>query len=170
MTPFELTIVLSREPTWGTRYELDFGRILSDSSADGRSADDAKAGSDDDERDPDAPSFSLLTGKYRTVTRYHGTFISTSLPYTEAYLLSDMDTTRDDEASQELVVRSEGTVATLKDSAAGAFLQTRHWKGLEVRSGMDAPSVLEQGRGGIARGYGELPEDGKEERAASAHS
>lgn len=76
-------------------------------------------------------------------------------------ILADTETAPVDEASQELVLRAEGTVATLKDSAAGAFLQTRHWKGLEVRSGLDAPSVLEQGRGGIARGYGERSEIGE---------
>lgn len=33
------------------------------------------------------------------------------------------------------------------------FLQTRTFKGLEQRLGQDAPSVLEEGRSGIARGY-----------------
>ena len=91
----------------------------------------------------------------------HATTVRSSLHLcfrTEAHASPDTETAPDDEASQELVVRSEGTVATLKDGTAGAFLQTRHWKGLEVRSGMDAPSVLEQGRGGIARGYGERAE------------
>lgn len=43
----------------------------------------------------------------------------------------------------------------MPDSAAGQFLQERSWKGLETRLGEDAPSVLEQGRSGIARGYGD---------------
>jgi diphthamide biosynthesis protein 2 len=33
------------------------------------------------------------------------------------------------------------------------FLKQRTFKGLEQRLGEDAPSVLEQGRSGIARGY-----------------
>ncbi|VDB98256.1 unnamed protein product [Peniophora sp. CBMAI 1063] len=131
VTPYELTIALAREPSWGTRYELDFGRILSDSPGATEPAETGSSSADEEERDPDAPSFSLVTGKYRTATRYH-----------------DTEAAHVDEASQELVLRSEGTVATLKDSAAGAFLQRRHWKGLEVRSGMDALSVLEQGREG----------------------
>lgn len=36
---------------------------------------------------------------------------------------------------------------------SGQFLQTRTYQGLEARVGEDTPSVLEQGRSGIARGY-----------------
>lgn len=35
----------------------------------------------------------------------------------------------------------------------GQFLQQRTYQGLEMHIGEDAPSVLEQGRSGIARGY-----------------
>lgn len=70
ITPYELTIALAREPTWGTRYELDFGRILSDSSVSAKAEEKAETG--EEEHDPDAPNFSLVTGKYRTATRYHG--------------------------------------------------------------------------------------------------
>lgn len=119
--------------------------------------------SDEEERDPDAPSFSLVTGKYRTVTRYHGKSLDNTVRDASAESSADTEAApSEEETTQDLVLRSEGTVATLKDSAAGAFLQTRHWKGLEVRSGLDAPSVLEQGRGGIARGYGERSAIGEE--------
>jgi diphthamide biosynthesis protein 2 len=37
----------------------------------------------------------------------------------------------------------------------GEFLLQRSWQGLERRLGQDAPSLLEQGRSGIASGYGE---------------
>lgn len=33
------------------------------------------------------------------------------------------------------------------------YLQSRSFRGLEARVGEDAPSMLEQGRSGIARGY-----------------
>jgi diphthamide biosynthesis protein 2 len=69
-----------------------------------------------------------------------------------------------------VVRRNQDTaLATLADSAAGMFtvfyflfilmcfqgqfLQGRDYKGLEARIGEDAPSVLEQGRSGIAKGY-----------------
>lgn len=35
----------------------------------------------------------------------------------------------------------------------GQFLQQRTYQGLDMRLGEDSPSVLEQGRSGIARGY-----------------
>jgi hypothetical protein len=38
---------------------------------------------------------------------------------------------------------------------AADFLHERSWQGLDQRLGQDAPSMLEQGRSGIARGYGE---------------
>jgi hypothetical protein len=40
-------------------------------------------------------------------------------------------------------------------SHKGEFLQSRTFRGLETRTGLDPPSVLEQGRSGIARGYGD---------------
>jgi len=38
-------------------------------------------------------------------------------------------------------------------SCKGEFLQSRTFRGLEARAGLDPPSVLQQGRSGIARGY-----------------
>lgn len=40
----------------------------------------------------------------------------------------------------------------------GVYLNSRHFKGLEQRYGMDEPAPLEEGRSGIARGYGEEKE------------
>jgi diphthamide biosynthesis protein 2 len=41
----------------------------------------------------------------------------------------------------------------LTKSVAAQFLSERAYRGLDLRLGEDAPSVLEQGRSGIARGY-----------------
>jgi hypothetical protein len=38
-------------------------------------------------------------------------------------------------------------------SHKGEFLQSRTFRGLETRAGLDPPNVLQQGRSGIARGY-----------------
>ena len=59
--------------------------------------------------------------------------------------------------SSAIVVRNrDGTLAKLSESsAAGQFLQSRSYRGLDARVGVDAPSVLEQGRSGIAKGYQE---------------
>ncbi|KAI0052230.1 diphthamide biosynthesis protein [Auriscalpium vulgare] len=131
VTPFELQIALQPEPVWTGEYILDFEKIL---------AQDATASSTPG-RDLDEPTFSLVTGKYRHAKRYGGV---------------DMPSNPDPNQTSAVILRDQnGTVATLKDSAAGEFLQSRTFQGLETRIGLDAPSVLEQGRSGIARGYGE---------------
>ena len=43
--------------------------------------------------------------------------------------------------------------------ATGQFLQERTFRGLEQKLGEHSPSILEQGRSGVAKGYGELDED-----------
>jgi hypothetical protein len=76
--------------------------------------------------------------------------------------------------SAVILRNQDNTVSRLSDSAAGEatdseatllftagnlhqsigqFLQERSYQGLEARVGQDAPSLLEQGRSGIARGY-----------------
>lgn len=76
--------------------------------------------------------------------------------------------------SSALTLRNQDTtVARFMDSAGGndllviqcneslptrvgQFLQSRTYQGLDPRLGLDKPSPMEQGRSGIARGYGEL--------------
>jgi diphthamide biosynthesis protein 2 len=53
------------------------------------------------------------------------------------------------------MIRNQDNALALADSAASDFLQNRSWKGLERRLGEDPPTRLEQGRSGIARGYGD---------------
>lgn len=38
-------------------------------------------------------------------------------------------------------------------------MSNRTYQGLEPRYGMDAPAVVEEGRSGIARGYGDEKEE-----------
>lgn len=55
---------------------------------------------------------------------------------------------------QALAIRNqESALSTALSSAGGEFLATRMYKGLDPRYGQDAPSVIEQGRSGIARQY-----------------
>ncbi|KAI0315496.1 putative diphthamide synthesis protein-domain-containing protein [Amylostereum chailletii] len=134
VTPYELQIALAPTPTWTGAYILDFEQLLS-SSPGVKEETDEQNGDDD----PHRPIFSLVTGKYRHARRYG----EESTP----------EESEQGASSTDVILRQDGTVATLKDSAAGEFLQTRTFKGLEMRAGQDAPSVLEQGRSGIARGY-----------------
>jgi len=134
VTPFELQLALRPSPTWTGEYVLDFDEVLTRGSP--RSSPD----NEDEESDPDRPLFSLVTGRYRHAKRYG----------------EDDRTPAPTSSPSDLIIRDQdGTVATLKDSAAGEFLQSRTFRGLEARAGLDPPSILQQGRSGIARGYGD---------------
>ncbi|KAH9975018.1 putative diphthamide synthesis protein-domain-containing protein [Lactifluus volemus] len=137
VTPFELQLALQPAPTWTGEYVLDFDEVLTR----GPPKPSSDEVSDEDEDDSERPVFSLATGKYRHPKRY-GEDNSTPAPISSS--------------SSALMLRDQdGTVAVLKDSAAGEFLQSRTFRGLETRAGLDPPSLLQQGRIGIARGYGD---------------
>jgi diphthamide biosynthesis protein 2 len=151
---------------------LDFDEVLARGAS--------KPSSDQDEEgDPDRPIFSLLTGKYRHAKRYGGGELLRHL-FIRSSLFIGRNTTTENHpvpapppSSSALVLRDQdSTIATLKDTAAGVlfslcatyqttesssrkgeFLQSRTFRGLETRTGLDPPSVLQQGRSGIARGY-----------------
>ncbi|CAA7263747.1 unnamed protein product [Cyclocybe aegerita] len=139
ITPYELEIALQAEQSWTGRYVLDFGKILANDSSEADKANGHQEnGKEDDSDDSDQPVFSLITGTYRHAKRYG----------------PGRETTPVETGSSAVVLRNQdSTVARLDDSAAGQFLQQRTYRGLEVRMNEDAPSVLEQGRSGIARGY-----------------
>ncbi|KAI9451826.1 diphthamide biosynthesis protein [Lactarius psammicola] len=137
VTPFELQLALQPSPTWTGEYVLDFDQVLAREPPKHSSPDVEE---DDEDDDPDRPVFSLVTGKYRHAKRYGAT--------------EDDPTPAQDPSSSALILRDQdGTVSTLRDSAAGEFLQSRTFRGLETRAGLDPPSILQQGRSGIARGY-----------------
>ncbi|GAA5906828.1 hypothetical protein JCM5296_001952 [Sporobolomyces johnsonii] len=158
VTPFELELALTSK-AWTGQYVLDFGELLSSSTfgqdqgtvaGDEAVVEDAQADGDDDE---EAPVFSAVTGKYRHPKRYYQNGVKDA----------------DDLAAQAsaLAIRdTNSAVARVLGSAAGEYMSTRTYKGLEPRYGEDTPAVLEMGReGGIARGYGyERKEDGDEQQ------
>jgi hypothetical protein len=109
----------------------------------------------DPEEDQDQPTFSTVTGKYIYRKRFGTTSSSTTTTTTSSS--KDKDKDRDGGA---LIPRST-TDALLKSTtsnhAAAHFLQTRTFQGLDPRMGQDEPGVLEMGREGVARGYGNEP-------------
>ncbi|KAF9467555.1 putative diphthamide synthesis protein-domain-containing protein [Collybia nuda] len=136
VTPYELEIALQAEQSWTGRYVLSFEQLLVESGQK-PSHDNAPSQEEQEEVDPDQPIFSLVTGTYRHAKRYGG----------------DPSLEGPKNNSSAIVLRNQDNVVALKDSAAGEFLLARTYQGLEARIGEDAPSVLEQGRSGIARGY-----------------
>ncbi|KAJ7605240.1 putative diphthamide synthesis protein-domain-containing protein [Mycena polygramma] len=138
ITPFELEVALQAEQSWTGRYVLDFERLLAESAV----ADPDEPSEPPDSDDPDEPVFSLITGTYRHAKRFGG-----SAKGKEPLPLPDVP------SSSDVILRNQDTAVALADSAAAHFFHERSFRGLEARVGEDAPSVLEQGRSGIARGY-----------------
>ncbi|TFK94479.1 diphthamide biosynthesis protein [Polyporus arcularius HHB13444] len=137
VTPYELEVALQPTQTWTGRYVLDFEQLLREQK-DG--VDDATSEPAEHD-DVDQPIFSLVTGKYRHAKRY-----------------GDADATSTNETGDPSAVvlrNQDNALSKMDDSAAAQFLQSRTFQGLETRIGQDAPSLLEQGRSGIARGYGD---------------
>ncbi|GAA5897950.1 2-(3-amino-3-carboxypropyl)histidine synthase [Sporobolomyces salmoneus] len=150
VTPFELQLALTSK-AWTGQYILDFGELLSSSTFgqdQGRIADGSSNENQDgengaaEEDDEEAPVYSATTGKYRHPKRYYQNGVKDA----------------DDLASQAsaLAIRDQNSaISRVLGSAAGEYMSSRTYKGLEPRYGEDAPAVLEMGReGGIARGYG----------------
>lgn len=95
--------------------------------------------------DDDSPEFSLITGTLRTKKRFatgNGGQASDNTNLLE-------DRVRD------LTLRNQNFSLSKLESAGSTFLASREFQGLQPRYGMDEPSVLEQGRSGVARGYTE---------------
>ncbi|KAF8320686.1 diphthamide biosynthesis protein [Clavulina sp. PMI_390] len=133
ITPHELLATLDPEFEWGLEYTLSFTDVLAQASQ----TDTVDPPPNDD--DDDQPTFSLVSGTYRHAKNY-GPGRDMSL----------------DGSSTTVATRSSDRSLTLaRESAAGIFLQARTFRGLEQNIGQDAPSILEQGRSGVAQGYGE---------------
>jgi diphthamide biosynthesis protein 2 len=153
---------------------LDFDDVLARGAS--------KPSSDQDEEgDPDRPVFSLITGRYRHAKRYGGELLYPVL-FVPLFFSSRNTTTyrkRSVACATSIVLgpcpprsrshnrNTQGyrwwcalfSLCDLPDALAesssrkGEFLQSRTFRGLETRTGLDPPSVLQQGRSGIARGY-----------------
>jgi len=142
VTPYELELALSPEPRWTGQLVLDFRQILSEVVEGDVPQED---GPEVDESDGDQPTFSLVTGKYRHAKKFGEPKAPTS-------------------GDGALTLRNQsGELALRLNSPAAEFLQGRTFQGLERRLDEDAPSILEQGRSGVARGYSDDRHLAKEE-------
>ena len=165
ITPFELELALAPTPEWTGRYVLDLDTVLKegegaclpfismpseklypnhtlDAPANAKVAKSStKSSTENDgesESDDERPVFSALTGKYRQPKLFSPPSNSTAST---------------NPSSTDVILRNQDNALTAAGSAAADFLASRIYQGLEQRTGMDPPSLLEQGRSGIARGY-----------------
>ncbi|KAG0010746.1 Diphthamide biosynthesis protein 2 [Entomortierella chlamydospora] len=164
VTPYELEIALSKSREWTGEYVTDFQQLLPDDDKIGvdkikisqAQLDAASDREDEDESDQDSdedqvPHFSLVTGQLKQNKRY------TSNKEDSKELSALIEGTKD------LTVRNKNTsIATLMSSAAGEYLQSREFRGLEVQLGETPVELATEGRAGIARGYNS--ESGYEDR------
>ncbi|KLO11785.1 diphthamide biosynthesis protein [Schizopora paradoxa] len=135
ITPFELEVALQKAPDWSGKYTFDFKELL-----DSVPSTQGMSWRNSEDEDEERPVFSLVSGSYRQAKRF-GDETATG-------------TTASDTNASALTTRPKDNALTkLGDSAAAHFLQDRTYQGLDPRLGQDAPSVLEQGRSGIARAY-----------------
>jgi len=133
ITPFELEVALGPEGTWPSHYMLDFHEILDHAMA---STEDEHAADARQESDEEKPSYSFSTGRYRTAKVFaNGGHVSAS------------------DGAGALMIRNSATALTIGGAGQVEFFQNRSFQGLEQRLDQDSPSVLEEGRSGIARGY-----------------
>jgi diphthamide biosynthesis protein 2 len=138
-----------------------------------RGSDDQGDDKGDGEDNDDRPVFSLVTGTYRHPKRYGGGGeVFPSAPFLKLTILSDVQQPQiggtSSSAQSAVILRNQDSAITQMDIAAGKFSFTRvcsfaltvifsghqrTYHGLDMRIGQDAPSILEQGRSGVARGY-----------------
>lgn len=118
---------------------------------------------EEEEEDDDRPHFSLISGTYVSRRKFNSTPTPASLPAAEngdqALQLATSNVGVKEDA---VVMRSAtGELTTVLETASIQHLNKRVWKGLEQRLGMDEPSVLEEGREGIAKGYKDAGGEGQ---------
>lgn len=152
VTPYEMMLALDDNRSWTGEYVLELNRLVGDAGEKAwgqRVSAQGESGDGDDESDSDRPHFSLVTGGY--VSRKH--FGQSGDAQGDGG--SDEEERAKAEDGAVLVRGANGQLTHVLNSANAMHLSTRSWKGLEWRLGMDAPSVLEEGRAGIAKGYSE---------------
>lgn len=161
VTPFELGVALQGEGRiWDGSWRGDFGAItgielpISENGQAhdveervGGNGERAADGETDSEEESEPPEFDLRTGRY----------ISHSRPMRPSRPPTSTTPDKATGASSALTTRARGDLATINGAASpGAeFLRSqRTWTGLGSDfHEEDAPMEIEEGRGGVARGY-----------------
>ncbi|CAG8461635.1 1987_t:CDS:10 [Acaulospora colombiana] len=136
VTPFELEMSLDPSKEWTGEYTTDFRQLLlSGHNAQENSRTKAVEDMGFNDQD-DVPHFSLVTGK-----------------------LKKEDVVSTLEGITDLTLRDKNTsVSTVLSSAAGEFLNSRTFRGLEQNIGETEVQIAEEGRKGTAMGYSDEKE------------
>ncbi|ODV59885.1 2-(3-amino-3-carboxypropyl)histidine synthase, partial [Ascoidea rubescens DSM 1968] len=149
LTPYELYLALAAEVTWTGKWVTDFKEIMKLDNRDEEDKSlDGSHGSDEDE-DEDAPEFNPVTGQYAINSRPLRPKLYQHIEI-EAPIDNEKQLVK--QFSKSMVIK--GTIST-----SALYLQSREWSGLgsdfvQDDKEDDEGAILEQGRSGIARGYG----------------
>lgn len=139
ITPYELLLALSDEVEWTGQWVTEFNSVLEQLQGDEHQEHERASDESDEE-----PLFDPVTGK----------FVSTARPLRR---IDHLRVTADakDQSNNSLVERFSNTVAIKGTISTSAIhLQNRQWTGLGSDFvDDDEGAEVEQGRGGIARGY-----------------
>ncbi|SJX62344.1 related to DPH2-diphtheria toxin resistance protein [Sporisorium reilianum f. sp. reilianum] len=177
VTPFEMELAVRAAERqergeegveWSGRYVLDLEKLVppeftqqeQDAAAHMERLDitDQQGGNiNDEDSDDDRPHFSLISGTYVHRRKFNSKPPSTTtLPSADPTQTRQLTAPNPTHANQDQVTLRDpatGQLTTVLETASIAHIQKRGWKGLEQRLGLDEPSVLEEGREGIAKGY-----------------
>jgi diphthamide biosynthesis protein 2 len=169
ITPYELELALDPVVSWSGKWVTEFESFLQDEEAgenegeESRAYDDSPAGDDDEDEDDDddAPVFNPVTGRY----------VSTSRPLRNVQHLEIDSVSNSSKEEGQLVKQFSRTVAIKGTVSTSAIhLQNRHWTGLGSDFNQDEDideegALVEEGIGGVARGYGFDVKDAKTTQA-----
>lgn len=157
ITPYELEMALSPQVTWTGKWVTEFERLIADDNDnDNNESDEQETTASSDvpqsptlEGEDEAPEFNPVTGK----------FVSTSRPLRNIqHLEIDSASASANEDGQLVKAFSQAVAIKGTVSTSAVYLQNREWTGLGSdfagQEDVDEEGALvEEGRGGIARGY-----------------
>lgn len=153
VTPYELLLALSDELSWSGQWVTDFNEVLKNLKNEEEAEEETEKGIEENNNDSDsdeAPEFDPVTGKY----------VSTSRPLRRLQHLqvTSGPAEQDEEKQENALIKKFSTTIAIKNtvSTSAIHLQNRSWTGLGSDyqdDGDNEGATLENGTGGIARGY-----------------
>ncbi|KAH6672515.1 putative Diphthamide biosynthesis protein 2 [Halenospora varia] len=171
VTPFELSLALQAdgERIWSGEWRGDFDSLPAPTTTSTKEEDNLEVKEvkerermeistedSDDEEESAPPEFDLRTGRYVSHSRPMRSQFSGAMPTINSNTVNQADPTP---ASQSLARRAKLDIASVNGAASpGAeYLRTqRTWTGLGsdfLEEGQQEAGTIEEGRGGVARGY-----------------
>lgn len=149
VTPYELMLALSDELSWTGKWVTDFKQVLGEFATD-EEPKEGNGNNDQDDDEDEEPEFNPVTGQY----------VSSARPLRRLQHLQISQEAEKGENKTEdehsLVKKLSGAVAIKNTVSTSAIhLQNRQWTGLgsDWANEDEEGATVEEGRGGIARGY-----------------